>query len=88
MRHQIDIACRITGQSVEIFTIRPAWERPDEKIESSVAKASFVRTQNVWRIYWKRADLKWHLYEPAAQVPRLPAFLKVVEEDAYGCFWG
>lgn len=88
IRHEVDLAYRLTGQSVEIFEVRPRWERPAEKVESPVAKATFVRTQNLWRVYWRRADLKWHLYEPVPEVSGLPEFLAVVEEDHHGCFWG
>jgi hypothetical protein len=88
IRSQLDLGYRISGQSVEIFEVRPAWKSPSEKIEGAVAKATFVRTQNIWRIYWQRADLKWHTYDPTPEVSSLPEFLAVVEEDAYACFWG
>ncbi|HEX7887867.1 MAG TPA: DUF3024 domain-containing protein [Ramlibacter sp.] len=88
IRHELDFGYRVSGQSVELFEIRPVWDRPSEKMERPVAKASFVRNQNVWRVYWQRADLKWHRYEPAPEVPGLPEFLSVVEEDHHGCFWG
>jgi hypothetical protein len=76
------------GQSVEIFEISPRWDSPDEMMEHSVAKATFVKTQAVWRVYWQRADLKWHRYDPAPEVDSLNAFVKLVEEDEYACFWG
>ena len=88
IRPQLDLGYRVLGQSVEIFEVRPAWKRPNEKMEGAVAKAAYVRTQNVWRIYWQRADLKWHVYDPVSQVSSLSEFLAVVEEDAYACFWG
>ena len=88
IRDQLDFAYRITGQSVELLEVRPVWDRPSEKMERPLAKATFVRTRNLWRVYWRRADLKWHAYEPAPEVVGLPEFLSVVEEDAYGCFWG
>lgn len=53
-----------------------------------VAKAMFVRTQNFWRIYWRRADLKWHIYDPLAEAPGISRFLAEVEADPHGCFWG
>jgi len=81
IREQLGFAYRITGQSVELLEVRPVWDRPSEKMERPFAKATFVRTQGLWRIYW-------HLYEPAPEVAGLPGFLSVVEEDAYGCFWG
>jgi hypothetical protein len=88
IRHELDLGYRVTGQSVELFEVRPAWDRPSEKIERPVAKATFIRSQNVWRVYWQRADLKWHPYEPAREVSGLPEFLFTVEGDPYGCFWG
>ena len=88
IRHELDLGYRLADQSVELFEVRPAWDRPGEKMEVAVAKARFVRSQNVWRIYWRRADLKWHLYEPVPEVASLPEFLAVVEEDSLGCFWG
>ncbi len=35
-----------------------------------------------------RADLKWHRYEPVPEVNSLDEFLKIIEEDAYSCFYG
>ena len=88
VRPQLDIGCRVTGQSVEIFEIRPHWENPKEVREHPVAKATFVRTSNRWRVFWMRRDLKWHGYEPNPEVRTLEAFLAVVDRDEYGCFFG
>ena len=88
IRPQLDFGFRITGQSVEIFEIRPRWDKPDEKLEHAVAKATFVKTEAAWRVYWQRRDLKWHSYEPAPVVESLEAFVKLVEEDEHACFWG
>lgn len=35
-----------------------------------------------------RADLKWHQYEPVPETDSFGGFLKIIEEDAYGCFYG
>jgi hypothetical protein len=88
IRRELDIGFRVSGQSVEIFETRPAWRRPGETIEHSVAKATFVRTQAVWKVFWQRADLKWHSYSPAATVGSVEKFLDLVEQDPYACFWG
>ena len=88
IRPKLDIGFRVSGQSVELFEIRPQWNRPSVKRESSIAKATFVRTQGIWKVYWKRADLRWHTYEPAPAVAAIEKFLSVVLEDEYGCFWG
>jgi len=88
LRHQVDLGFRIVGQSVEIFEIRPAWRRPDETLESPVAKATYVRAKDVWRVFWKRADSKWHAYPPAPHVGTIDKFLELVDKDPHACFWG
>lgn len=88
VRPQLDIGYRIAGQSVEIFEVRPDWQNPNEKMEHPVAKATFVRARNRWRIFWMRSDLKWHGYEPDPEVDTLEAFLQVVDRDEYCCFFG
>lgn len=88
IRSQLDLGYRISGQSVEIFEIRPDWKDPTEKMENPVAKSTFVRRSGLWRIYWQRADLKWHRYEPVPEVESLIGFLEVVEADEFCCFFG
>lgn len=88
IRPELDLGFRVKGQSVEIFEVRPRWRHPGEKLEHSVAKATYVKTQRIWRVYWQRADLKWHGYEPNPQVETLEEFLAVVDRDEYACFFG
>ncbi len=88
IRDELDIGYRIENQSVEIFEIRPAFNKPSEKIEHAVAKATYVKRSGIWKIYWMRADLKWHKYEPIPEVADLESFISVIEDDHYGCFYG
>ena len=88
IRQKLDLGYRISGHSVELFEIRPQWQNPTQKMEHSFAKATFVRTQSLWRVFWMRRDLKWHGYEPTSAVRSLEAFLAVVDRDEYCCFFG
>ncbi len=89
VRQKLDLGFRVTGQSVEIFEIRPVWRSPvDEKHESAVAKATYVRTRGIWRVFWKRSDLKWHGYEPRPEVKSIDDFAALVADDAHACFFG
>jgi len=88
IRPELDIGFRIENQSVEIFEIRPDWQDRCRIMEHPVAKTTYVKTRNRWKIYWMRADLKWHGYEPNLWVNNLAAFLQEVEIDPYACFWG
>ena len=89
IRPKLDLGFRVSGQSVEIFEIRPAWRGPpDEKHESPMAKATYVRARGVWRVFWQRRDLKWHSYEPRPEVKSIDEFASLVSEDALACFFG
>jgi Protein of unknown function (DUF3024) len=88
VRPQLDFGYRISGQSVELFEIRPVWNNPKEKRERPFAKATYVKTTETWRIFWQRADLKWHSYDPAPHVGSVEKFLEIVAEDKHACFFG
>lgn len=88
MRARLDIGYRIEGQSVELFEIRPDWQDSSKTRQSPIAKTTYVRSQNRWKIFWMRRDLKWHGYEPMPEVRSLEAFLNVVDRDDYCCFFG
>jgi len=88
IRDELDLGFRVSDQSVEIFEIRPQWRDPEKKIEHAVAKATYVKKRGIWKVYWQRADLKWHRYDPVPEVLSLTAFLATVERDQYACFFG
>ena len=88
IRNQIDLNYEIIDQSVTLNEIRPAWNNPKEIQTSGYAKATYVQRKNVWKVFWKRADNKWHSYKPTPSVRELKEFLKLVDQDEYGCFKG
>jgi hypothetical protein len=61
---------------------------PGQFVESNIAKATFVKANLCWKIFWQKANLKWESYKPDPEVKTLKAFVKIIEEDKYGCFWG
>lgn len=88
IRKELDLAFRLSGQSIEIFEVRPGWQCPEEIMECPVAKATYVKTQDLWKIYWMRQDLKWHSYPLLPQVETIDEFLEEVAADRSACFWG
>lgn len=89
IRPELDLGYRIDRQSVDIFEIRSRWRgAPGEMQETPVARATYVRQHDHWRVYWMRGDLKWHLYTPAETCPTIEGVLEIVEEDEYACFFG
>lgn len=88
IRPKLDIGYAIENQSIIIHTIRPRWNRPEQKMKTSIGKATWVRTQKIWKIYWQRADMKWHEYRPLPEVDTLEEFLEELGKDPFSCFWG
>ena len=85
IRKELDLAFRVEGQSVYLFEIRP--DMQGRIMTHDIAKTTFVRTENVWKVYRMRSDLKWHAYE-TTNLKTIASFVKTVENDKYGCFWG
>jgi hypothetical protein len=88
VRPELDLSFRIQEQSVEIFEVRAFWQDKTKKIEEPVAKATYNKSKKNWKVYWQRADLKWHAYSPRPEVESLEEFLALVEQDAHACFFG
>lgn len=88
LRDRVREGQRFADQSIELFLVRPAFNRPGEHIEESIARLQYVRSKNVWHLFWKRADGKWHRYPPSPETESLAAALNVIHEDANGCFFG
>ena len=90
IRDELDLDYRIDGddQTVAIFEVRPHWRDPDEEVESPVAKMKYVKTRDIWKLYWVRGDGNWHKYDRAAEVGSLDKALEIVDDDEYHCFWG
>ena len=88
IRPELDIGYRFNNQSIELFEVRPAFECTDEVIEHPIARATYVKYADAWKIYWMRADLKWHPYEPQAVVSTIKEFIAEIDRDTYGCFFG
>ena len=86
IRAKLDFGFRFHRQTVELIEIRPRFNGPG-KTEHAFAKTTYVKSRGVWKVYWMRGNLKWHPYEPST-VGSLDAFLKLVEEDRHGCFFG
>jgi hypothetical protein len=89
MRELLDLAYKIDDQSIIVFELRPAdYDNPSEKIESYIAKTTFVKSSGLWKVFWLRQDLKWHVYGPKPTVKTIKEFIELIEEDKHHCFWG
>jgi hypothetical protein len=88
IRAELDIGYSIENQSVIIFEIRPQWRNPSVIQHHPVAKTTFVKSRNSWKVFWMRSDLKWHAYPPKPFIKKIRDFVKLIEADEHHCFWG
>lgn len=86
IRNQLDIVYSIDGQSVLIQEDRLSYD--GSRILEPVVKTTWVKSQRIWKIFWMRADLKWHRYDPLPQVRTLEEFVAEVDANPCCCFWG
>lgn len=88
IRKNLDIGYKIEDQSIYVFEIRPRFDKPEIKSENPIAKASYVKSKKHWKVFWLRADLKWHPYPHNPTVMTPNEFCNLVEEDKHNCFFG
>ncbi len=88
LKDQVSLEYRIKGHAVELFERRPWWDGRPGHVEHSIAKLKFVRTTGEWRIFWMPSDSKWHAYDPTPMPSDLPALVREIDKDPYGCFFG
>ncbi|MDG4867853.1 DUF3024 domain-containing protein [Guyparkeria sp. 1SP6A2] len=86
LRDRLDLGFRLTGQAVELFERRLSMR--GHRIEEEFARLVYVKSRDIWKLYWKRADLKWHRYTPLPESTRLDVLLQEIDEDPNACFFG
>jgi hypothetical protein len=88
VRPQFDLGGRVAGRTVELFEIRSQWDEPKRSHRYPVAKATWVQSQAVWKVFCQCSDLKWEGYAPRPTVATINEFFEEVERDRHGCFFG
>ena len=88
VRSQLDIGYTFDNNVIEILEIRPQWNDATIINKMPLAKANYIKSKEVWKIYWMGSNLKWTGYKPTPEVTTISEFLKVLEEDSHHCFWG
>lgn len=61
----MDIGFKISDQRIELVEIRLHWDKPSVYEQHPRAGTTFIKTQNIWKLFWLRVNMKWHSYTPA-----------------------
>ena len=78
-RTQLRYSYRVKGQDVILA---------EEWLTLDFAKAKYVISRKLWKLYWMRASGKWELYKPSGEHDWLEGVIETIENDQYGCFFG
>lgn len=87
-RKKLDFGYNIDDQSIFLLEIRPDWINPAVIRQRPFAKATYIKSRDIWKIFWIRANGKWYSYEPTPVIMSLKQFLEIVETDEHHCFFG
>jgi hypothetical protein len=88
IRAQLDYRGEVQRSEVVLSSVRPALLGRKETMVQPFAKIKWIGTKSAWIIYWMRADLKWHRYDPSQKIRSLHDALAEIHADPYGCFFG
>lgn len=88
LKDKLRLVYAVKGHEVVISERRPRWDNQTEWTETPVAKLKFIRSAGKWRLYWMRADLKWHEYPGLSSSPRLDDLVREIDADPLACFFG
>jgi hypothetical protein len=88
LRDELRVTYELKGHDVFVSEERPRWDNPEEWSSLPVAKFKHIKKDAVWKLYWMRRDLKWHLYEMPPRTKTLEALVKEVDADPHGAFFG
>jgi len=88
LKDKLRLVYAVKGHEVVITERRPRWDNQTEWIETPVAKLKFIRSANKWRLYWIRADMKWHEYSGLSSSNRLEDLVQEIDDDPQACFFG
>lgn len=88
IRPQLDVGGKLTGKTVEIFEIRPQWDKPRNVYRYPLARATWLNAMEMWRVLCPDDDRKWQEYGPKPVVRSIQEFLEEVATDRHGRFFG
>lgn len=49
VRNEVDLCFRIVDQSILIYELRSVWNQPYKKIESMIAKTTYIKKAKSWK---------------------------------------
>ena len=89
-RDEIRIKYDVAGWDVTIVECRAPWspEAGPEWTRFPVARLRYLKSRQVWRLYWRDRDERWHEYPDLAFARDVGDLLEEIDRDPTAIFWG
>lgn len=84
--HAIDV--RIEKESLIVYQMVAGFPAGSSDVYIPIAKATYRKSTDDWKLFWQKRDLKWHGYEIDMIHKNIESIFKVIDEDSCCCFWG
>ena len=88
LHDNLRLGFKFRGDSVTLYEERPAFGKPELRVETMVAQFRFKPQTKEWTLYWADRNSKWHEYDLIEPSRNFETLLKEVHEDSTGIFWG
>lgn len=86
MIHAIDV--KVEGMSLIIYQMMAGFPEGTADVYFPIAKATYRKATDDWKLFWQKRDLKWHGYEIDMVHEDIESVFKAINEDSCCCFWG
>ena len=87
LKDKLRLEYSVKAHDVVIYERRPRWDDPTEWRNSPVAKIKLIRSAGKWRLYWMRADLKWHEYPGLSSSDQIGDLVREISDPLACFFW-
>jgi hypothetical protein len=87
-RYQVRLGYGIRGNHVMLHEERPAFLRPTEWVTIKIAQLRYSPEYQMWTLYWRDRNGRWHEYGDLDPARDLNAVLAEIDSDPTCIFWG
>jgi hypothetical protein len=57
-------------------------------MRSPIVRLRYTNRTELWQLYWRDSNLRWHVYDLALPSRDLATLLAEVDRDPVSIFWG
>ena len=82
-RDQVRVECDIGPRHLTIVECRPPWRQGigPEWTRFPIARLRYTQATNMWTLYWRDRNLRFHRYDQLEPSPDISVLLREIERD-------